>query len=160
MPNRGFLLNDTLSDFRAAATNGASNNLPAGGKRPRSSIAPVFLFDTNGQLRFALGAAGADWITPTVAQLVVDVVDWGQTPQAAVDRGGFLPVNERGGITLEPALYEGRPDQVSALQSLGHEVSRSSETESAAQVIAVSPDGGGLVGGADERRDGSVATAP
>jgi gamma-glutamyltranspeptidase len=124
----------------------------------RAAPSPVFPFDANGQLRFAIGAAGADWITPTVAQLVVDLVDWGQTPQAAVDRGRFLPIDERGGITLQPTLYDARPDLVSALLALDDTVSRSSATESGAQVIAINPGTGALEGGADKRRDGSLAT--
>jgi gamma-glutamyltranspeptidase/glutathione hydrolase len=158
VPGRGFLLNDTLSDFRAEASSDKSNNVPAGSKRPRSTIAPVFLFDGNGNLRFALGAAGADWITPTVAQLVVDLVDWRQTPQAAIDRGRVLPTDERGGVTLEPALYDARPDLVDALHALGHVVTRATETESGAQAIAIDPATGALAGGADNRRDGAIAT--
>jgi gamma-glutamyltranspeptidase / glutathione hydrolase len=158
VPGRGFLLNDTLSDFRADPGGGAgSNNLAGPGKRPRSSIAPTLIFDAAGHFRWALGAGGADWITPTVAQLVVDVVDWNLTPQQAIDRGRYMPSDTRGGITLEPALYDARPDLVAALQGLGHGVTRETVAQAGAQVIARDPDSGALSGGADTRRDGSVA---
>ena len=65
------------------------------------------IFDADGHLRWALGAGGADWITPTVAQLVVDLVDWNLSPQQAVDRGRYLASGARGEITLEPNLYIG-----------------------------------------------------
>jgi len=157
VPGRGFLLNDTLSDFHADPTGGASNNLPGPGKRPRSAIAPTLVFDPDGHFRWAIGAGGADWITPTVAQVVVDLVDWNMTPQMAIDRGRFLPDNSRGGVTLEPALYDARPDLVAGLQSLGHVVTREVAAQAGAQVIGRDPATGALTGGADKRRDGAVA---
>ena len=126
VPGRGFLLNDTLSDFRADPSIGASNNLPGPYRRARSSIAPAMVFDADGHLRWALGAGGADWITPTVAQMVVDLVDWNLSPQQSVDRGRFLASDTRGGMTLEPMLYDQRPDLVGVLQGLGHTVTRES----------------------------------
>ena len=157
VPGRGFLLNDTLSDFRADPSIGASNNLPGPGRRPRSSIAPTMIFDADGHLRWALGAGGADWITPTVAQLVVDLVDWNLSPQQAVDRGRYLASDARGEITLEPNLYDQHPDLVGALQDVGHTVIRESAAQAGAQVISRDPSTGALSGGADTRRDGALA---
>jgi gamma-glutamyltranspeptidase / glutathione hydrolase len=153
----GFLLNDTLCDFRADPSIGASNNLPGPYRRPRSSIAPAMIFDVDGHLRWALGAGGADWITPTVAQMVVDLVDWNLSPQQSVDRGRYLASDTRGGITLEPMLYDQRPDLVEVLQGLGHTVTRESVAQAGAQVVGRDPTTGALTGGADTRRDGALA---
>ena len=130
-----------------------------GASRPRSSIAPTFIFDAQGRLRWALGATGAGWITPTVVELTVDLVDWGLAPQAAVDRGRFMPSNTRGGIALEPALYDGQPALVEALDDLDQTTSRASGPQAAAQVVGRDPATGQFVGGADQRRDGAVVAA-
>src|SRR5579884_1033721 len=159
VPGRGIVLNDTLSDFRTDPDLGPSNNLPAPGKRPRSSIAPTFIIGPDGQVRWALGAAGGAWITPVVAELAVALVDWDLAPQAAIDRGRFRPDNLRGRLALEPALHDGRPDLVAALEALGHPIARSSAPQAAAQIVGWDPAAGQLVGGADARRDGAVAAA-
>ena len=70
---------------------------------------------------------------------------------------GFLPGAARG-LTLEPELYDGRPDLVAALQGFGETVTRAPETQSAAQVIGIDWSTSTLSGGADARRDGSIAS--
>jgi len=47
VPGRGFLLNNELTDFNFAPTQGTAPdpNLPAPGKRPRSSMSPTILLN-------------------------------------------------------------------------------------------------------------------
>jgi gamma-glutamyltranspeptidase/glutathione hydrolase len=160
VPGRGFLLNNALRNFRFDPRGAVSNNLAAPGKRPRSSIAPALVFDAAGRLRWVLGAAGAAWITPLVAQLVVSLVDWGLGPQAAVDAPRAMADDTAGTLLLEPALYDGHPALVTALWAMGHPVLRAGGPRGAAQVVALDLAGGAAEGAADRRRDGAVAVCP
>jgi gamma-glutamyltranspeptidase / glutathione hydrolase len=75
VPGRGFLLNNELTDFDFAT--GRANS-PAGGKRPRSSIAPTMVFH-GGQPVEALGSPGGATIITTVLQMLVNQVDFHQS---------------------------------------------------------------------------------
>jgi gamma-glutamyltranspeptidase/glutathione hydrolase len=81
---RGFLLNNELTDFDFAPIDKGvpDPNLPAGGKRPRSSMSPTIVLKHHKPF-MALGAAGGSTIITTVAQLLIDRIDFGMTlPQA------------------------------------------------------------------------------
>ncbi len=84
VPGYGFLLNNELTDFDPAAPSAGTPdpNLPAGGKRPRSSIAPTIVLK-NGKPDFALGSPGGATIITTVLQSLINHVDFGMSlPQA------------------------------------------------------------------------------
>ena len=59
VPGWGFLLNNELTDFNFTPTQGAAPdpNLPAGGKRPRSSMAPTIV-QRDGEPVLATGSPG------------------------------------------------------------------------------------------------------
>ena len=80
VPGRGFLLNNELTDFTFAPTQGAAPdpNLPAPGKRPRSSIAPTIVLRHNRPL-LALGSPGGATIITTVLQILVNRLDFGMS---------------------------------------------------------------------------------
>jgi gamma-glutamyltranspeptidase / glutathione hydrolase len=83
VPGYGFLLNNELTDFNLDA-NGVSTgaNGIQGGKRPRSSIAPTIVL-RNGKPFLALGSPGGASIITTVAQILLNRLDFGMTlPQA------------------------------------------------------------------------------
>jgi gamma-glutamyltranspeptidase/glutathione hydrolase len=85
----GVLLNDQMDDF-AVAPNvpnayglmGGSENAPAAGKVPLSSMSPTLVFAPSGQLELAIGAAGGASIPTTVAQALIHMID----DHMAVDR--------------------------------------------------------------------------
>ena len=84
VPGRGFILNNELTDFNfVPVTPGVPDpNLPQGGKRPRSSIAPTIVLK-NGSPLLALGSPGGATIITTVLQVLVNRLDLGMTlPQA------------------------------------------------------------------------------
>lgn len=79
VPGYGFILNNELTDFDPQP--GLANS-PDGGKRPRSSISPTIV-TRDGTPILALGSPGGSTIITTVAQVLVNDLDFGMTlPQA------------------------------------------------------------------------------
>jgi gamma-glutamyltranspeptidase/glutathione hydrolase len=80
VPGRGFLLNNELTDFNFTPTQGSAPdpNLPAPGKRPRSSMAPTILLH-NGHPYLAVGSPGGATIITTVLQILVNRIDFGMS---------------------------------------------------------------------------------
>ncbi|GAA4615402.1 gamma-glutamyltransferase [Actinoallomurus liliacearum] len=85
VPHRGFLLNNEMTDFDFTSSTPAGYpdpNLPAAGKRPRSSMAPTIVL-RNGRPYLAVGSPGGSTIITTVLQILLNRVDLGMTlPQA------------------------------------------------------------------------------
>jgi gamma-glutamyltranspeptidase/glutathione hydrolase len=73
VPNRGFLLNNELTDFSLTWTSTDPNRLE-GGKRPRSSMSPTIL-TRDGRPFLALGSPGGSSIITTVLQVILNRVD-------------------------------------------------------------------------------------
>ena len=146
---RGFLLNNQLTDFsfRPERDGRPIANAAAAGKRPRSSMAPTLVFGPNGKLLLAVGSPGGSSIIGYVAQTIIGVLDWKLDAQAAIDLGHV--VNRNGSTTLE----KGRPIAAlrPALEARGHKV-RVRDMTSGLHAVQVTP--GGLLGGADPRREG------
>jgi gamma-glutamyltranspeptidase/glutathione hydrolase len=149
---RGFLLNNQLTDFSfVPAIDGQPvANRVEGGKRPRSSMAPMIVLDDKRQLKAVVGSPGGSNIISYVAWTIVGLLDWNMSPQDAV----ALPhvVNANGPTTLE----QGTPAESlkAALEARGHEV-RVGGLNSGLNAILVGANGR-LLGGADPRREGVV----
>lgn len=141
---RGFLLNNELTDFDF--TPGGPNEV-AGGKRPRSSMAPTMVFDREGRLELLIGSPGGSQIINFVAKVLVGVLDWKLDVQEAIDSPNF---GSRNGPTQieRGSRYEAL---IPALTERGHDV-RLSEMASGLHGIERVP--GGWRGGADPRREG------
>ena len=107
-PACGALLNSgmTLFDPRPGLPNSV-----AAGKRPASSHAPTLLLHPSGRVHLTLGKIGGMRIWPSVAQVIVNIVDHGMSVQAALDaplmwtRGGVLELERAHGhkVTAELA---------------------------------------------------------
>lgn len=149
----GFLLNNELTDFSFAPTDASGApvaNRVQPGKRPRSSMSPTLVFDdASGELVLSGGSPGGALIIHYTAKLLYATLNWGLTPQQAIDLPNFGSLN---GPTL---LEEGRfpPRFVEALKAAGHEVKEIAMTSG---VQAISKTRRGYVGGADPRREGVV----
>ncbi len=156
VPHRGFLLNNELTDFNFTPTQGEAidPNLPAPGKRPRSSMSPTVVL-RDGEPLLAVGSPGGSTIITTVLQILLDRVDLGLTlPQAIADPR----ISDRNGTSTqaEPAFL-GTPAQ-RALSNRGHVFTVGTTPEiGAATGIEFLDDGRLLAAAEPERRGGGSA---
>jgi gamma-glutamyltranspeptidase / glutathione hydrolase len=146
---RGFLLNNELTDFSwLPEENGRPvANRVAPRKRPRSSMAPTFVFDDKGGLLLAIGSPGSHSIINYVAQTIVNVLDWDMDIEAAVASPRFGsrngPTELEAGTKVERLAPE--------LERMGHSV-RIRPVASGLHGILRTKEG--WTGGTDPRREG------
>ncbi len=105
VPGYGFLLNNEMTDFDFAPPSAGAYdpNLPAGGKQPRSSMGPVIAL-RNGQPVFSVGAAGGSTIITTIAQIILNHVDFGMSLPAALAAPRVSNTNSATSLA-EPLFY-------------------------------------------------------
>ncbi|OLR91231.1 gamma-glutamyltransferase [Actinokineospora bangkokensis] len=116
VPDRGFLLNNELTDFNFAPTQGSAPdpNLPAAGKRPRSSMSPTIVLK-DGRPWLAVGSPGGSTIITTVLQVLVNRIDLGMSLPEAIAAPRASQRNTAA-VTAEPAFISG----AGGLTALGH----------------------------------------
>jgi gamma-glutamyltranspeptidase / glutathione hydrolase len=155
VPGRGFLLNNELTDFNFAPTQGTAPdpNLPGPGKRPRSSIAPTIILDSHGKPFLALGAPGGSTIITTVLQIILNRVDRDLSLAQSVAEPRASQRNAAG-ITAEPAFHQRFGP---ALEGLGHTFAADSPEIGAATAIEFTPHGGLIAAAEPVRRGGGSA---
>jgi gamma-glutamyltranspeptidase/glutathione hydrolase len=147
----GYLLNNQLTDFslEASVNNLLVANRVEAKKRPRSSMAPMMVFNEQGELLMLAGSPGGSRIINYVAQSLVAMIDWQLDPQQAADlpkvthRNDFLALEQ--GTDLEAVLPK--------MQELGYQV-KMVELNSGLHLIKKSANG--WQGGADPRREGQA----
>ena len=148
VPGLGVLLNNHLADFDSRP--GRPNSI-APGRRPTSSIAPTIVLK-GGKPFLTLGTPGATRIVSALAQIIINVVDFGMAMDDAIE----APRIHGLGKTLH---MEGRipADIVEALKALGHNIKMYPDFDNyfgGAQGILIDARARRLTGGADSRRDG------
>jgi gamma-glutamyltranspeptidase/glutathione hydrolase len=154
---KGFLLNNELTDFSFAPADAQGKpiaNRVQAGKRPRSSMAPTLVFDkATGELIMSGGSPGGALIIHFTAKMLYGVLNWGMTPQQAINLPNFASLN--GPSILEEKRFP--PATVEALRARGAEVREQAMT-SGLQAITKGNAHGTPVwfGGADPRREGIV----
>ncbi|MGH8776117.1 MAG: gamma-glutamyltransferase [Jiangellaceae bacterium] len=117
VPGRGFLLNNELTDFNFTPTQGTAPdpNLPAPGKRPRSSMSPTIVLD-DGEPLLAVGSPGGSMIITTVLQTLLNRLDFGDTLPEAVAAPRASQRNTAA-VSAEPAFLTAWGP---GLEALGH----------------------------------------
>jgi len=148
----GFFLNNQLTDFSFTPKDqdGASAaNAPAGGKRPRSSMAPAIVLDKEGRFVAGAGSPGGPSIIAFNLKVLTGLLAWKLPVQEAINLPNLIAFDTL--YASEPARYP--PGVVAGMAAKGVALRGGAFGEgSGEQGIEMTP--GGLRGGADPRREG------
>ena len=150
----GMFLNNQLTDFSFKSVDEAGMpiaNRIEPNKRPRSSMSPTIALDKNGEFLMATGSPGGNSIIAYTAKTLVGVLDWGLSPQQAVDLPNMVARKGRLRIESDRASTE----LVESLRDYGFEVKESAGENSGLSVVYRHADGR-LEGGVDSRREGVI----
>jgi len=151
----GFFLNNQLTDFSFTPVMPSGEpvaNAVAGGKHPRSSMAPIIVFDATGKhVIAAVGSPGGKAIIAYDLKVLIGLLDWNLPMQKAIS----LPNIVAGGDTIrvekprmEPAIWDG-------LTAMGYKLTAVQGEESGLNGFRIRTDGS-YDGGTDPRREGEV----
>jgi gamma-glutamyltranspeptidase/glutathione hydrolase len=154
---KGFLLNNELTDFSFAPADAQGKpiaNRVQAGKRPRSSMAPTLVFDkATGELLMSGGSPGGALIIHYTAKTLYGVLNWGMTPQQAINLPNF-------GSSTAPACWKKSASRPPRWRRCARAAPRcaSKNMTSGLQAITKGNAHGTPVwlGGADPRREGIV----
>ncbi len=155
----GFLLNDEMDDF--AAKPGAPNlyglvqgeaNAIAPGKRPLSSMTPTIVLK-GGKLFMVLGSPGGGTIPTTVANVLLNVVEFGADIQRAVNAPRFHHQWLPDELRLE--AWQFSPDTLKLLEQMGYKL-KLAPSWGDAECILVDPVTGERMGASDARNSGKA----
>ena len=152
----GFFLNNEMDDFSIKPGHpnsyglvGAEANSIAPQKRMLSSMSPTII-ESDGKLKMVLGSPGGSTIITSVAQTILNVIEFDMTMQESVTKTRFhhqwLPDNIKFETSFDTLAFN-------SLQKLGYTIDHSnSPIIGKVDAILVMPDGR-LEGGADPRGD-------
>ena len=151
----GFVLNNQLTDFSFVPTEGGQlvANAVQGGKRPRSSMAPVIVLDRTGDFVAALGSPGGSAILEYNAKTLVALLAWKLPLKQAIELPNLIARGDSftGEVTrFSPAVLAGLRERGIDLKS-GH-----AENSGLHGVVRLAD--GSYVGAADSRREGVAKT--
>ena len=155
----GILLNNQMNNFSheeawRARRDGRPEplNAMAPGKRMLSTMVPTILFK-QGKPWLVVGTPGGSTIIDTVAQVIVDVIDYDLNIGEATHQPRIFQ-NSTNTLEVEPNF---NPDTVAILKAMGHRI-EVGQTMGSAQSIMI--ENGLYLGAADPRRPGALAVAP
>lgn len=151
VPGTGIALHNRGSDFSLDETH--ENRLEPG-KRTYHTIIPGFL-TRNGQPVGPFGVMGGYMQPQGHMQVVMNTIDFGLHPQAALDAPRWQWTGGKT-VLVEPTFPNAAAQ---ALARLGHDIRPTLDSGSfgRGQIIWRDPDSGVLCGGTDSRTDGTVA---
>jgi len=115
----GFYLNNELTDFsRSPMVDGKPvANRVEGGKRPRSSMSPVVVYDPQGRPFMAVGAAGGSTIPVQTARSIIGVIDFGLGAEEALGLPFIMAFGDA--VLLEEGTW--LAESQAAFRALGHD---------------------------------------
>jgi gamma-glutamyltranspeptidase/glutathione hydrolase len=157
----GFLLNNEMDDFTTAPgqpnmfglVQGEANAI-APGKRMLSSMTPSIVVDSAGRLELIVGTPGGPTIITTVAQVILNVLDYGMSLPDAVAAPRVHHQALPDTLRYEPCGLAA--ETVAGLAALGLALAERRAMSGIVAAIARSP-GGGWIGVADPRAAGGAA---
>jgi len=147
----GFFLNNQMTDFSFRPTDPDGTpaaNAVAGGKRPRSSMAPVIVLDREGRLVAALGSPGGNAILAYNAKALVGLLAW----DLPLIEAFSLPNLVARGDSFNGEASRFASAVRDGMERRGVTVVPGSGEASGLHGVVAGPDG--LTGAADPRREG------
>jgi gamma-glutamyltranspeptidase/glutathione hydrolase len=151
----GIPLSIRLSSF--VLTPGHANQL-APGKRPRVTLSPT-LVTKDGDFYMELSTPGGDNQDQALLQVLLNIIDFGMTPQEAVESPRFQSEHfytsfdfhefTPGRVSLEGRLSR---DTIQRMIALGHRVQVGGEWSNTSAPVVIQKKDGVLAGAADPRR--------
>lgn len=147
----GFMYNGTMSRFDPRPGRAASI---APGKRRASSAAPTIVFRDD-KPYIVIGAPGGTYIAPSMAQGLMNVIDFGMTMAEAVSAPRITAVSNSIDVSNRIPRYV--TDEVAAR---GHDIRRSWQGYAFAALHGIRVTDGKCEGGADPQRDGMALGVP
>lgn len=147
----GYYLNNELTDFDFVPELDGKPvaNRVEGGKRPRSSMAPLLVYAPDGKLTLLVGAAGGATIPMQVAKALIGVIDWKLPAQQAI----ALPVIFAPGDVVFVEKSSALEAMIPGLVALGHKVQLRDPSFKANAIERV---GNRWQGAADPRSEGAA----
>ncbi len=147
----GFILNNQLTDFSFLPMRDGHKvaNAVAPGKRPRSSMSPIIVFNETGEPVMAFGSPGGSRIITYVAKTLIGVVDWNMDLQSAIDMANI-------GAPYGTALVEENvfsQESANQLRQMGHEIIFREMTSGVYGFVKTEK---GWQSGADRRKPGTA----
>jgi gamma-glutamyltranspeptidase/glutathione hydrolase len=149
----GFFLNNQLTDFSFSPVDAEGRpaaNAVAPGKRPRSSMTPAILLDSDGKFAGAIGSAGGNSILAYVAKSLVGAIDWDLSMQQAL----ALPNLVARGPNFGGEVDDFAPGVVTGLAARGIDLKPGQGEDSGVHAVMIR--NGKVDGGFDPRREGVV----
>ncbi len=150
----GMFLNNEMTDFARQPRDDDGvlvANHPAAGKRPRSSMSPTIALDSEGNFRLATGSPGGNSILAYTVKTLVGMLDWGLSPQEAID----LPNVVARGSAVRVESARADDALLDSLRARGFNVKESAGETSGLSIVLKHEDGH-LEGGVDPRREGTI----
>ncbi len=165
----GFVLNNEMDDFstKVGAPDqfgliGGEPNAIAPGKRMVSSMTPTIVLHDGAPL-LLIGARGGSRITTAVAQVLVNIIDFGLDPQTAVNAARIhyqaIPDTIEYEYQAIPDTIEHKSPEISeetldGLERIGYALKRSSIANGRVEALWIKPHDRAFVGVPDPREGG------
>ncbi len=154
----GIFLNDEMDDFTVkpgvpnayGLVQGEANSIQPG-KRMLSAMTPTIV-EKDGRLRYVVGTPGGSTIITTVANILIDAIDYGMSISEAVDAARIHHQHLPDRVFVEP--FGLSADTVERLEAMGHDVRFRGDYSGRAEGIEVLPESGLLLGRTDPRGNG------
>ncbi|MDZ7336263.1 MAG: gamma-glutamyltransferase [candidate division KSB1 bacterium] len=151
IPKYGILLNNAMSSFSSQP---GENNSIAPGKRPQTSLTPTIILKNN-QPYLILGGNGAERIISTLAQIIINIIEFKLSLNDAILSPRFHYNQYEDKIEMETRIDA---EVIDYLKKLGHKINLKTDYDDYfcnAQVILFDPTGQ-KIAGSDVRQKGMV----